>query len=65
MRLVIMKNHKQLLADFYLALLVSTEPNQYVMLKNEVVFALGMLIEENPIELERIFKKMVIEDANI
>jgi hypothetical protein len=57
-----MKNHKQLLADFYLALLNSTEPDQYVMLKNEVVFALGFLIKENPIELERIFKKMALED---
>lgn len=59
-----MKNHKQLLADFYLALLDTTKPDEYVMLKNEVVFALGQLIEENPIELERIFKKMAAEDAS-
>ena len=57
-----MKNHKQLLADFYLALLNSTEPNQYVALKQEVMFVLGDLLEENPIELERIFKKMALED---
>lgn len=57
-------NHKQLLMDFYLNLLAHTTDSEYIALKHEVIFSLGMLIEENPIELERILKKMASEDAH-
>lgn len=60
-----MKNHKQLLMDFYLELLTSTTDREYLALKHEIIFSLGMLIEENPLELERILKKMAAEDAKV
>lgn len=58
-----MTNLKQLLMDFYLALLTNTKPDEYPMLKNEVIFTLGSMIGENPIELERIFERMAAEDS--
>lgn len=54
-----MKNHKQLLADFYLELLAI--PN-YHHLKYAVLKELSDLLEEDMYTVKRIFERMAQED---
>lgn len=60
-----MKNHKQLLADFYLALLAIPEagPNyNFGNLKYETLKALAGMLDENEYIVQRIFERMAEED---
>jgi hypothetical protein len=61
-----MKNHKQLLADFYLALL-SIPPNDRFRILNQRLYAevcstLSKELHEDEESIQRIFEKMALED---
>lgn len=62
-----MKNHKQLLADFYLALLAMEHGPNYNLywLSEHVLTALASSLDEDRASIERIFSKMAEEDAKI
>lgn len=57
-----MKNHKQLLMDFYLELL---KRNGYEQLKLAVLVNLSRELEETPEIVQRIFERMASEDAKL
>lgn len=61
-----MKNHKQLLADFYLSLLAipAVDPFQLLnqRLYDEVLTALAKQLNEDKSSVKRIFEKMALED---
>lgn len=60
-----MKNHKQLLMDFYLELLKAPEagPNyNFNNLKYEVLDALSGMLDEDRFVVQRIFERMAAED---
>lgn len=61
-----MKNHKQLLADFYLDLLAipAVDPFQLLnqRLYDEVLTALAKQLNEDKSAVKRIFEKMTLED---
>lgn len=59
-----MKNHKQLLADFYLELLAIPNPPTHILITRiSVCTSLAIELGESPETVERIFEKMVTEDA--
>lgn len=61
-----MKNHKRLLADFYLALLAIPAVDPFSLLNqglyNEVLTALAKQLGEDKVAVKRIFEKMALED---
>ena len=59
------KNHKQLLADFYLELFNwSTERDfKYYWLMSDVRDALASELKEEPETIQRIFERMAAEDG--
>ncbi len=61
-----MKNHKQLLADFYLALLAIPKDSPFrllnAMLYEEVLSSLAKSFNEDRAAIKRIFEKMALED---
>lgn len=61
-----MKNHKQLLADFYLALLAIPFQDRFRLLNQNlyasVLFSLARELGEDREAVQRIFEKMVLED---
>lgn len=64
-----MKNHKQLLADFYLALLAIPFQDRFRLLNQNlyasVLFSLARELGEDREAVQRIFEKMVSEDAKL
>lgn len=56
-----MKNHKQLLADFYLALLAI--PEFHPALRAATLSILAFELDEDVITVQRIFERMAAEDA--
>lgn len=61
-----MKNHKQLLADFYLELLAipkATHTNNFENLRYEVLNCLVNELGESHNTIHRIFERMAAEDA--
>jgi hypothetical protein len=60
-----MKNHKQLLADFYLALLGSSTRFEYFDLKENVLCELAANLKEDVGTVRRIFERMAAEDAKV
>lgn len=64
-----MKNHKQLLADFYLALL-AINPNDRFRIENQKLYAeiksiLAYELDSDDETIQRIFERMADEDAKI
>ena len=64
-----MKNHKQLLADFYLALLSISATDKF-RIENQELYAtvresLAGLLFEDVETVQRIFERMAAEDAKI
>ena len=61
-----MKNHKQLLADFYLELLAVHPAHPFRLLNQrlyaEVATALAKELHEDKEAVQRIFEKMALED---
>ena len=62
-----MKNHKQLLADFYLDLLAMPVEfhDKHCQLYNSVLTSLRIELGEDANTVQRIFERMVEEDAKI
>jgi hypothetical protein len=60
-----MKNHKQLLADFYLQLLIGSHKQEYFLLKETVLCELAANLKEDVDTVKRIFARMADEDAKI
>lgn len=63
-----MKNHKQLLADFYLKLLAIPATNIF-RIRNQALYAstldaLSYLLMEDRETIQRIFERMAAEDEN-
>lgn len=63
-----MKNHKQLLMDFYLNLLalpVSTPGNNFANLRTETLRCLARELDTDIVIVAKIFERMAREDENI
>lgn len=62
-----MKNHKQLLMDFYLALLAIPFNDKFrisnQMLYSEVLYHLAVELDESQETVQRIFERMAQEDG--
>lgn len=62
-----MKNHKQLLMDFYLALLAIPFNDKFRLnnqcLYNEVLYTLAAEVDSTPEVIQNIFERMAQEDG--